>query len=220
MLRKLAAVALATSAVAVAAPAAAQSDAADRGGRTMGLRLETHVGSTFNLVGPGVTNGRTLDTTPGGDLRIGYDLPMGLTPVVGIGYRNISRTEGRAGGAEDDTSLGGFVIGIELRYYLAPHRANVTLPFVFAEYNTLFASVDGGDALNSDGEEFAADEVDYGNLNFGLGMEYKFAQGFAIGGKWGIGFGFTGAENPRDEDIFDSETTWGTSTSLYAAWRI
>ena len=65
------------------------------------------------------------------------------------------------------------------------------------------------------------------NINAGLGMEYKFARNFAVGGKWGLGISL--APTSREEKEIGgttrvlpgtSNTVWGTSSSIYLAFRI
>src|SRR5690606_17382594 len=69
------------------------------------------------------------------------------------------------------------------------------------------------------------------NLNAGLGMEYKFAKSFAIGAKWGLGLSFAPSDDRTVtiEDEFGdvtlqvpstSNTVFGTSSSIYAAFRL
>src|SRR5690606_34943361 len=86
MLRTLAAVALATSVVAVAAPAQAQENTA----RPMGLRLELGWAGNTNLAGLGSTgNQPNVSATPIGDIRVGYDLGQ-FTPLIGLSFVNRS----------------------------------------------------------------------------------------------------------------------------------
>jgi hypothetical protein len=227
MVRKLAAVALATSTVAIASPALAQDD----GGRrpsVMGLRFEAALSRDFNLVGgvPQVTN----VPSPNGDIKVGYDLAMGFTPMIGIGFATVSNNL-YSETDEDELALGAsdtaIVLDLELRWYFAPHRAGSTQPFVFGEFNTALTSASTDSDLegfeeNDDENEARADERDFWEINAGLGMEYKFDQSFAIGGKWGLGFGFTGTE--QIDDVEDSANTSAsnisTSAAIYAAWRI
>ena len=65
------------------------------------------------------------------------------------------------------------------------------------------------------------------NFNAGLGMEYKVTRSFGLGAKWG--FGLSLAPTSRHEfesEPFDdvepatSNTVFGTSASIYLAFRI
>lgn len=207
---RIAAAAMMVSILAFAAPAAAQ--AADEGSRPMGLRFETQMG-LFNLVGVGGDAG-FLD--PQGDIKIGYDLDMGLTPLIGLGYRSVSQSRDEDGTNTIDSSASAIVLDIELRYYLQKHRRGLQ-PFVFGELNTSFVSLDVKNG-NDDALSEEADKLDHTEVNLGLGMEYKFSRAFAVGGKWGLAFGFQPwEEDPKTEE---SNTTWGTSSSIYLAWRI
>lgn len=248
-LRSIASVAAAACVVAIAGPAAAQDTEVNvdiqrqrQADRAMGLRFETSFNRNFNLVGFGsgsaegiATSLRDLPTpNPHGDIKIGYDLPMGLTPLIGLGYVSFSNDQ-YSDDDEDELVAGesqsAFVLDVELRWYFKPHRANAMQPFVFGEFNTAFTTV----SVDSDAEGFneddfddaneaAADELNWTAVNLGLGMEYKFAQGFAIGGKWGLGMGFTGTAVVEDSDPQEgsntSQTTIGTSAAIYAAWRL
>lgn len=213
MIRKLAAVAFATSVVAAAAPAAAQESAG--GARPMGLRFETSFNKHFNLVGLG--DGPTMieGVSPHGDIKVGFDFGQ-LTPLVGIGFARSSFSAPAGGDERFESSASAFIIDVELRYYLKPHRKGLS-PFVFGEFNTAFVSISDDD-LTSKEADAVADELDFTSINAGLGMEYKFdGAAFAIGGKWGLGLGFKGTS----EDNGDlGGTTFGTSASIYAAWRL
>ena len=211
MLRTLAAAALATSVVAVAAPAQAQDD-----GRPMGLRFELGWAGHQNIASFGVADDAavTAPISPNGDIKVGYDLGQ-FTPLIGLSFINTSRdvTE------DDSASITAFVLDLEARYYLKPHRKGLQ-PFVFGEFNTAFVSL-SDDRLEGEAED-ALDDIasllDYTEINAGLGMEYKFdQQGFAIGGKWGLGLAFQGFD-VGDEDF--GVTSIGTIGAIYAAWRI
>lgn len=216
MIRKLAAVAFATSVVAVAAPASAQ-ESSSGGARPMGLRFETAFNKNFNLVGIGNGQGETnISTTPSpqGDIKVGYDFGQ-LTPLIGIGFATNTTGVGDAPNATE-TAL---VLDVELRYYLKPHRKGLS-PFVFGEWNKAFVWISNEDESEAqkDLNEAAADVADFWSLNAGLGMEYKFdGAAFAIGGKWGLGLGFKGTSKDHGDS---SDTTFGTSAAIYAAWRI
>ncbi len=210
MLRTLAAVALATSVVAVAAPASAQDDS----GRPMGLRFELGWNESLNLVGAaGAAGGGLVDPT--GDIKIGYDFGQ-FTPLIGLSFVTSSRDTSIEPEARESFTT--FIIDIEGRYYFKPHRKGLN-PFVFGEFNTAFVSFgEDPEPDNTDELDEAASAADFTEINAGLGMEYKFDQSqFAIGGKWGLGFAFT----PRDvgDDTF-GQTTIGTVGAIYAAWRL
>lgn len=220
MIRKLAAVALATSVVAVAAPAAAQDDARGTAGgtRPMGLRLETAFNKNFNLVGVGGDGGRTdiFTNSPQGDIKVGYDFGQ-ITPLIGISFLNVSHSRpGAPGGDRIESSETTFILDVELRYYLKPHRKGLS-PFVFGEFNTAFLSFDR-DGADDDLLDAEADADDFTAVNAGIGMEYKFdGAAFAIGGKWGLGLGFKGTSEDNGDT---NNTSIGTSAAIYAAWRL
>lgn len=219
MIRKLAAVALATSVVAVAAPAAAQEAAG--GSRPMGLRLETGFNKNFNLVGVSTSNalddrGRTdiFTNSPHGDIRVGYDFGQ-LTPLIGVGF--VTQTIGE--GDDPNQTMSSLILDVELRYYLKPHRKGLS-PFVWGEWNKAFVWVSQEDENDAqkDRNEALGDQADFWALNAGVGMEYKFdGAAFAIGGKWGLGLGFKGTSDDHGDT---SNTTFGTSAAIYAAWRL
>lgn len=237
MIRKLAAVALATSVVSVAGTAAAQETETEttRGTvyRPMGLRFETAFERDFNIAtvntsavqAPNITATSQSGFSPNGDIKIGYDLPMGFTPMIGFGLLTRNRAQG-----EDSVTNTLIVLDVEARWYFKPHRGNALQPFVFGEFNTALVSF-GADPSPSNEEQDALDALgaasDYTEINAGLGMEYKFdgAQ-FAIGGKWGLGFAFTGITTDNLKKVDPTakdgigDTTIGTSTAIYAAWRI
>ncbi len=221
MLRMLAAAALATSVVAVAAPAEAQENTR----RPMGLRFELGWNESFNLAtigtsaadgvpGAGAAGALAGNLDPTGDIKIGYDIGQ-FTPLIGLSFLN------RSVGPEDaSSSLTAFVIDVEGRFYLAPHRKGLQ-PFVFGEFNTGIVSV-STDADDDDAEEDAlGDALDWTEINAGLGMEYKFdGAAFAIGGKWGLGLAFRGLNDDTVEPDGSGDTTIGTLGAIYAAWRI
>lgn len=203
-LRTLAALAVATTAVSLAAPAAAQ--------KMTGLRFET---------------GGSLSGATQGDLRVGYDLKGGLTPLIGLTFRNDSRSlfdkDDKELGSRGETS---FIINLEGRYYFRAHKKGVS-PFVFAgvDVNTFsFGTEDGdGKAINEDEDEADGDAASNWGLNAGFGLEYLFSKGFGVGGKWGLNMNF------RNSDFTDkttpnrpgtSNTNWGTASSMYLVWRI
>lgn len=209
-LRIAAAVALASTMM-FAGTASAQ---ADEGSRPMGVRLETQL-NPFNLVGLG----GEVDAggNPHGDIKIGYDLDMGLTPLIGIGYRSFSTSTDVDGDNIAERSSSAFVIDLELRYYLSKHRRGLQ-PFVFGELNTAFVSFDEKDG-DSDALDIQADENDFTEVNLGIGAEYKFTRSFAVGGKWGLAIGFQPVED-EDANAEQSNTTFGTSSGVYLAWRL
>ncbi len=239
-LRALASLLVASSLVAVAGTASAQ--AADTT-RVMGLRFETTLFQPFDVRGitgfnpdEGPSSPRFDVFRPQGDIRIGYDLPMGLTPMIGFGLRSANFVVYDA----DDNEVGGMgrtdiVLSVEARYYFGPHSRGLQ-PFVFGEWNTTIASFGATFPENADEEDVKeAEFVNKGrgdknsvmNLNAGLGMEYKFARNFAVGGKWG--FGISLAPTSREERSSGgttrvlpgtSNTVWGTSSSIYLAFRI
>ena len=180
----------------------------------MGVRLETQI-NPFNLVGLG--GDVDAGGNPHGDIKIGYDLDMGLTPLIGIGYRSFSASRDVDGDNVSEGSSSAFIIDIELRYYLSKHRRGLQ-PFVFGELNTAFVSFDVKDG-NSDALDVAADQNDFTEVNLGIGAEYKFTRSFAVGGKWGLAFGFQPWEN-EDAKEEVSQTTFGTSSGVYLAWRL
>ena len=218
MLRTCAAVALATSVVAFAAPAEAQENTA----RPMGLRFELGWAGHSNLAtfgspdlegAPAQPSFGTV--SPNGDIKVGYDFGQ-FTPLIGLSFANNSISN------EDDDSFTAtiLVIDVEGRYYFKPHRKGLN-PFVFGEFNTSLVSL----GVDPEPEGEAADllddaesALDYTTINAGFGLEYKFDQAaFAIGGKWGLGLAFQGFDS-GDESI--SNTTIGTLGAIYAAWRI
>lgn len=244
-LRTLAAVALATSAVSFAAPASAAD-------KMMGLRLETAFVKDFNIArfGSGVTAGdstfpgqvvpvgNVAGTSPNGDLKVGYDLPNGLTPLIGIGFRSESfKTFDSDDKKQSHFSATAIVLDAELRYYFKPHKKGLQ-PYVWGEFSTTIATVgaEGSDDaeknLSADEKknrdallDAVADELNVTQLNVGFGAEYKFSKSFGIGGKWGLGLAFQGTEEHKGAGDFkagsnSSNTTFGTSTALYAAWRL
>lgn len=219
MIRKLAAVAFATSVVAAAAPAAAQESAG--GARPMGLRFETGFNKNFNLVGVGSnvggSTGRTdiFTNSPQGDIRVGYDFGQ-FTPLVGVGFLTHTFSTEGTDKNHTDTAL---ILDVELRYYLKPHRKGLS-PFVWGEWNKAFVWVSDEDESDAQKKvnEASADARDFWSVNAGLGMEYKFdGAAFAIGGKWGLGLGFKGTSKDHGDT---SNTIFGTSAAIYAAWRI
>ena len=202
---------------------ASAQPAADEGSRPMGIRLETSLAfQDFNFVGVGPSGdleGIEIQSAPGlsphGDIRIGYDLDMGLTPVLGLGYRSQSLSSKIGGGEETTASASTFVLALELRYYLSKHRRGLQ-PFVWGELNTSFVSFDIEGASDEELDALS-DANDHTELNVGIGAEYKFTRSFAAGGKWGLGFGF----KPIDQEGVEiSNTTIGTSSSVYLAWRL
>jgi hypothetical protein len=204
---RIAAAFVMVSILAFAAPAAAQ--AADEGSRPMGIRLETQLG-WFNLVG---VDGNAGGINPQGDIKIGYDIDAGLTPLIGLGYRSASTMTGDDNDTEDSSTA--LVLAIELRYYLQKHRRGLQ-PFVFGEFNTSILSESSG----GEDDDEAADRNNHSEVNVGFGAEYKFSRAFAVGGKWGLGFGFKGYEvEGGGTDNDESDTTWGTNSSIYLAWR-
>lgn len=229
---------LAGALVAVAAPASAA--------KTKGVRFEATLARDFNLVGSGGLNaagngagvaGGFSGGDPRGDVRIGYDLPFGFTPLLGIGFKSYSQevVVTPDGGDAVTTSFSGteFVLALEGRFYFKKHKKGLQ-PFVSLEYNTSFLSgeiasdADGAEVGDFNTEEMAyqADANNHGEINLAFGTEYKFSQAFGIGGKWGLGIGLKGGD--RNDPIggdnqtatrFDSNTI-GTSAAVYAAWRI
>ncbi len=208
-LRTLAAFALVTSAVGFAAPAAAKD---------MGLRFETGAG----------LSGTVSTATNTGDLRVGYDLPGGITPLIGLSFRQITSELFDA----DDNSLGSngttvFVLNIEGRYYMKPHKKGLQ-PFVFAGVdflNTSFGTEDkDGKAINEADDAADGDALSPWGFNLGFGLEYKFAKAFAVGGKWGLNMAFNGTEIQKKAGETagrnSSNTNWGTASSMYLAWRM
>lgn len=214
-LRAFSALVLGATMVLAAAPASAQS--ADK---VMGLRFEAAFFQDFAVE-------RRDGIRPEGDIRIGYDLPMGLTPLIGFGLRSNTFKAYDA----DDELLGSMgttdiVIAAELRYYFRPHIRGLS-PYVFGEFNTTIASMgheDGdGEAVRELDDKVFGDENSFAQLGLGLGLEYKFAKSFGIGAKWGMGIAFrnTSIQKVDGEEDGDNtaSTTFGTSNSIYAAFR-
>ncbi|WP_373045050.1 hypothetical protein [Vulgatibacter sp.] len=220
MLRMLAAAALATSVVAVAAPAEAQENTR----RPMGLRFELGWNESFNLAtfgsgaegveGSGGASALGAGLDPTGDIKIGYDIGQ-FTPLIGLSFLN------RSVGPEDEgASLTAFVIDVEGRFYLAPHRKGLQ-PFIFGEFNTGIVSYSTDADDDDELEDAIGDALDWTEINAGLGMEYKFdGAAFAIGGKWGLGLAFRGLSDDTVEPDGSGDTTIGTLGAIYAAWRI
>lgn len=244
-LRALASLVVASSVFAFAGSAAAQAPDTSR---VMGLRFEATLFNPFDVRGVSLSQGgdpvspSRLDVVrPQGDIRIGYDLPMGLTPIIGFGLRSHSldfydsRDELTEGSGRTD-----IVLAAELRYYFGAHKRGLQ-PFGFGEWNTTIASFGSSFADSVDDEivdgakdrdAYLGDSNSIMNFGAGLGMEYKFARSFAIGAKWGLlvslapterheweETNFAGELETVTEDA-SSNTVWGTSSSIYAAFRI
>jgi len=243
-LRAVASLFLATSIVAAAGTASAQ--AADTS-KVIGLRFETTLFQPFDVRGIstfGLTEverplpARADVFRPNGDIRIGYDLPFGLTPMVGFGLRSHSvKAYSDADGEELDEGVGrtDIVISAELRYYFSPHKRGLQ-PFVFGEANWNIASfgTEHPDGTSEDVEknaefrdERAGDVNSVTNINAGLGLEYKFARSFGVGAKWGFGVSLAPTSHAREtiggttrEEFPTTNTVWGTSSSIYLAFRL
>lgn len=161
---------------------------------------------------------------PEGDIRIGYDLPNGLTPVIGLGLRSHTHKEYDA---DDDLDFSrghtDLVLAAELRYYFRPHVRGLN-PYVFGEFNTTlvsFGSEDGdGDTINEGRDKFEGDELSFLQFGAGLGLEYNFAKSFALGAKWGLGLSFRNTETHDGAGDNTTNTTFGTSSAIYAAFRL
>ncbi|MFO7157245.1 MAG: hypothetical protein DIU72_011590 [Pseudomonadota bacterium] len=232
-LRALASLFLATSIVAAAGTASAQ--AADTS-KVLGLRFETTLFQPFDVRGislfeEGPTVQRIDVFRPNGDIRIGYDLPFGLTPMIGFGLRSHSVKVFDTNDEEiSGTGVTNIVLSAELRYYFGPHKRGLQ-PYVFGEFNTTIASFGFSPDEVAEAMEDLADALgdlnSFMNLNAGLGLEYKFARSFGVGAKWG--FGISLAPNDRHENVrtkdgepipAQSNTVWGTSSSIYLAFRL
>lgn len=234
-LRALASLFLATSIVAAAGSASAQ--AADTS-KVLGLRFETTLFQPFDVRGislfeEGPTVQRIDVFRPNGDIRIGYDLPFGLTPMIGFGLRSHSVKVFDTNDEEiSGTGVTNIVLSAELRYYFGPHKRGLQ-PYVFGEFNTTIASFGFSPDEVAEAREDLADALgdlnSFMNLNAGLGLEYKFARSFGVGAKWG--FGISLAPNDRHENVrtedgetitipAQSNTVWGTSSSIYLAFRL
>jgi len=234
-LRALASLFLATSIVAAAGTASAQ--AADTS-RVLGLRFEATLFNPFDVRGisnldpmSGPTSPRIDVFRPNGDIRIGYDLPFGLTPMIGFGLRSHSVKVFDTKDEEiSGTGVTNIVLSAELRYYFGPHKRGLQ-PYVFGEFNTTIASFGFSPDEVAEAMEDLADALgdlnSFMNLNAGLGLEYKFARSFGVGAKWG--FGISLAPNDRHENVWTeygepiparSNTVWGTSSSIYLAFRL
>lgn len=238
-LRAVASLFLASTILVAAGSASAQAPDTSK---VMGLRFEATLFNPFDVRGrleQGTElslEGRADVFRPNGDIRIGYDLPMGLTPLVGFGLRSHSQKQFQN---NDDLAFGvgrtDIVLSAELRYYFGAHKRGLQ-PFVFGEWNTTIASfgtelAKGASAeeknFYDDVNEALGDANSVMNLNAGLGMEYKFARSFGIGAKWGFGLSLAptdrhtirGGED-REEVPSTSNTVFGTSSSIYAAFRI
>lgn len=219
-LRTLAALALATSAVSFAAPASAAD-------KMMGLRFEfggsLAGGSSSTAVVAGEDVVIVQQSPIRGDIRVGYDLPGGLTPLIGLSFRNV--TNSIKDGESDGTTL--FALNVEGRYYFKPHKKGLS-PFVFGGVdftNFSFGHEDkDGKATRELADAVAGDEASSWGLNAGLGMEWLASKSFGVGGKWGLNANFAptsvqkkdGAELGEDA----SHTRWGTDASFYLVWRI
>lgn len=240
MLRTFAALFIASGTLLAAAPASAQ--AADTS-KVMGLRFEASFFNQFDVRGTeptvivvsedgafqsGPSPSRTDVFRPQGDLRIGYDLPMGLTPLIGFGLR--SRDVKILDDSDKKLSSTGrtdIVLAAELRYYFAPHKRGLQ-PYVFGEFNTTIASFgtenSKDEPVNEAEDAVLGDENSVVNLNAGLGLEYKFAKSFGIGAKWGAGLSLAGTsvqkKGNKEAGINTTNTVFGTSSTLYAAFRI
>lgn len=238
-LRALASLVVASCLLGFAGSASAQ--AADTS-RVMGLRFEATLFNPFDVRGLSlsledpVTPNRLDVFRPNGDIRIGYDLPMGLTPLVGFGLRSHAF---KIFDEDDDLVAGSgrtdIILSAELRYYFGPHTRGLQ-PYVFGEWNTAivsFGSERSDDASDEEVEFFEhldkveGDANSVMNFNAGLGMEYKVTRSFGLGAKWG--FGLSLAPTSRHEfesEPFDdvepatSNTVFGTSASIYLAFRI
>lgn len=204
-LRTLAALALATTAVSFAAPASAQ--------KMMGLRFET---------------GGSLSGNTEGDIRVGYDLKGGFTPLIGLTFRNNSFTAYDA----DDEKLGSigetdFVLNLEGRYYFKPHKKGIS-PFVFAgvDFNVFSVGHEDadGEAVNELADKIEGDERSTWGLNAGFGLEYLFSKHFGVGGKWGVNMNFRNTSIQKVDGVEGGDNTtttnWGTASNFYLTWRI
>jgi hypothetical protein len=213
MLRTFAAVALATSVVAVSAPAQAQENTA----RPMGLRFELGWAGNSNLANLGRTDIGGQDVgfagvSPTGDIKIGYDLGQ-FTPLVGLSLATTTVSLEN----DDSFTATAFILDIEARYYMKQHRKGLN-PFIFGEFNHAFTSLSSDPEGDEDAQDDLASALDFTTINAGLGMEYKFDQSqFAIGGKWGLGIAFQGFDVGEDST---GVTTIGTLGAIYAAWRL
>ena len=218
MLRSLAAVALATSVVAVAAPASAQETERNTA-RPMGLRFELGFSEELNLARVGSSDDVNLGrVSPNGDIKVGYDFGQ-FTPLIGLSFLTGSVDTGKNPDTSNSATV--FVLDIEARYYFKPHRKGIN-PFVFGEFNTAFTSVGAdpeGSTAEKDRRDALASQLDFTEINAGLGMEYKFdGASFAIGGKWGLGLvlnNFDEVGGTKDLSSMDI----GTVGAIYAAWR-
>lgn len=206
--------------VVTAVPAAAQNAGPDAG-QIMGLRLEgSWVATQMPVFVTGVAEGPIAASTGlghRGNLRIGYDLPMGVTPLLGIGIA--SQSVSFDGDPEASASAMAIAILLEGRYYLKPHKRGLQ-PFVFGGINFTNLSASGqidGDDVSEEENEIEVDMNDTFGFDLGFGAEYKFARSFGIGGKWGLAF-LTNAWENDDRDVV-STFDWGTLFELYAAYR-
>ncbi|HWV37069.1 MAG TPA: outer membrane beta-barrel protein [Vulgatibacter sp.] len=205
-LRTLAALALATCAVSFAAPASAAS-------KMNNLRFET---------GGSIAGTPFLQGNFGGDIRVGYDLAGGFTPLVGLSFRNMSHDIDDVG-SEGQTL---FVLNVEGRYYFRPHKKGIS-PFGFAgvDFNNFSIGHEDkdGKAVNEAADAADGDSASFWGLNAGFGLEYLASKSFGVGGKWGLNMTFNntsvqekdGAKAGQDA----SHTTWGTASSFYLTWR-
>jgi hypothetical protein len=239
-LRAVASLLLASTILVAAGSASAQ--AADTS-RVLGLRFEATLFNPFDVRGisnldpeSGPTSPRIDVFRPNGDIRIGYDLPMGLTPLIGFGLRSHSQKQFQN---NDDLAFGegrtDIVLSAELRYYFGAHKRGLQ-PFVFGEWNTTIASfgtelAEGAPVEEKnffdDVNETLGDINSVMNINAGLGLEYKFARSFGIGAKWGFGLSLAPSDRHTIREGGEtievpstSNTVFGTSSSIYAAFRI
>ncbi|HEY0839152.1 MAG TPA: hypothetical protein VGD74_03095 [Vulgatibacter sp.] len=202
-LRTLAALAFATAAVSFAAPASAAS-------KDMGLRFET---------GGSLVGGPAL----AGDLRVGYDLPGGFTPLIGLSFRNDVFSVKDAGSAGTTT----FVLNLEGRYYFRPHKKGIS-PFAFGGVdftNFSFGHEDkDGKAVLELQDAVAGDEASSWGINAGFGLEWLASKSFGVGGKWGLNMNFNNTSVQKVDGVEDgddtSHTRWGTASTFYLVWRI
>lgn len=202
-LRTLAAFAFATAAVSFAAPASAAN-------KDMGLRFET---------GGSLVGGPALQ----GDIRVGYDLPGGITPLLGLSFRN--ETQSVKDGDSNGTTV--FVLNLEGRYYFRPHKKGIS-PFVFGGVdftNFSFGHEDkDGKATRELQDAVDGDAASSWGLNAGFGLEYLASKSFGIGGKWGLNMNFNPTSKQKVDGVEDgadtSHTRWGTASAFYLVWRI
>jgi hypothetical protein len=188
--------------------------------KLIGLRAEAGLTSGFGMVVSGASAGAAVSAPAYGNVRIGYDFPMGFTALLHLGLATTSTTF--TPGGNDRAAQGGsasiFSLGVEGRYYFTRAR---TEPFVFGELNKTFVGLGetaGGDPVQQSAHNLEADRVDTFGFAIGAGAEHGFTRQFALGAKWGLDFNFRGYTDVDTKNT-GSSTQIGTAAEFYAAFR-